>query len=150
MVLSYFFQVRLPRLRGKVVVCDRYVFDAAAEMECSLLSKDTLNRLAIKLMLALVPKPDAAYLLDVPEGICAQRKDEDTDADYLRCQRGIYTELVNRYHLRIKKTDREFNVTTDEIVGEVLTPYFDNFQTFLNGLLLSNPSQLNKRQREQR
>jgi dTMP kinase len=147
MVLSYFFQVRLPILRGKVVVCDRYVFDAAAEMECSLLPDDRLNRLAIKLMLALVPKPDAAYFLDIPEDVCAQRKDEDIDADYLRRQRKVYIELVNRYHLRIKKTDRDFNATADEISGEVLTSYFDNFRTFLNSLFLSNPGQLNPRRR---
>ncbi len=147
MVFSYFFQVRLPLLWGKIVICDRYSFDAAAEMECSLSANDRLSRLAIRMMLALVPKPNVAYLLDIPEDTCANRKDEDTDIDYLRRQRRAYTELADRYHLQVKKTDSDFSTLADEIVSEVMTPYFENFETFLNGLFLSNPSQLNKRKR---
>jgi thymidylate kinase len=144
MIFSYFVHVRLPLLRGRIVICDRYVFDAAAEMGYSLLPNDRLNRLAIKLMLALTPKPHIAYLLDIPEEVCAQRKDEDTDVGYSRCQRRAYIELAERYHLRIKRTDGELSALDDEITREVLIPYFDNFETFLNGLFLSNPSQLNK------
>jgi dTMP kinase len=143
-VLSYFVHVRIPLLLGRIVVCDRYVFDAAAEMDYSLPPNDRLNRLAIKLMLALTPKPDVAYLLDVPDDVCAQRKDEDIDAIYLRCQRRAYIELAERYHLLIKRTDGDLSTLADEITQEVLIPYFDNFETFLNGLFLSNPSQLNK------
>jgi dTMP kinase len=144
MIFTYFFQVRLPLFFGKIVICDRYIFDAAAEMACALSPKDRLNRLAIKLMLALVPKPDVAYLLDIPEDICAQRKNDNTGVDYLRRQRGAYLELAGRYHLRIKKTDREFSLTANEITREVLPPYLDNFETFLNGLFLANSSQFNK------
>jgi thymidylate kinase len=144
MVWSYFLRVRLPLFLGKVVVCDRYVFDAAAEMEGSLAPSDRINRLAIRLMLALSPKPDTAYLLDVSEEACAQRKSENTEADYLRKQRKLYQELAGRYHLRIKNTDREFGDIADEITREVLTQYYRDYGTFLRGLFLSNPGQLNK------
>ncbi|HEY40926.1 MAG TPA: hypothetical protein G4O18_03600 [Dehalococcoidia bacterium] len=147
MVLAYFFKVKLPLLCGKIVICDRYAFDAAAEMESSLDAKDRLSRLAIKLMLTLVPKPNVAYLLDLPEDVCAQRKDEDTDPDYLRRQRRVYMALADRYNLQPKRTDREFSTTADEIVHEVMVPYYENFETSLNGIFLSNPSQLNKRSR---
>jgi dTMP kinase len=145
MVWSHLLRVRLPLLLGKIVVCDRYVFDAAAEMECTLSPKDKLTRLAIKLMLALAPKPDAGYLFDVPDEVSAQRKVEDTDADYLRQQRKAYAQLAARYHLRVKRTDGDFSTITDEITREILLSYFDHFETFLNGLFLSNPKQLNKR-----
>jgi dTMP kinase len=145
MILSYLLHVRLPLLMGKIVVCDRYVFDAAAEIAGSLPPDDSINRWATKLMLSLAPKPDVAYLLDIPEDICAQRKDEDTDPDYLRRQRVVYMELARRYHLRIKNTDGEFSAIADEIVGEVLNPYFENYRTFLSGLFISNPGQLNPR-----
>ena len=134
-------------LLGRVVVCDRYAFDAAAEMECSLLPNDGLNRLAVRLMLALVPKPDVAYFLDIPEDISAQRKAEDTEPGYLRRQRQAYNKLIERYHLHCKRTDQEFSIIADEILSEVATPYYANFKTFLNGLFLSNPSQLNPQQR---
>jgi len=145
MIFTYFFRVRLLMLRGKVMVCDRYIFDAAAEMACSLFPNDKINRLAIKLMLTLAPKPDIAYLLDIPEDICAQRKVEDTEPDYLRQQRRVYTALAARYNLYTKKTDGDFSVIAGEILREVTTPYYSNFRTFLNGLFLSNPDQLNPR-----
>ncbi len=144
MVGAYFFRVRLPMLLGRVVVCDRYVYDAAAEMECSLGPNDRINRLAIKLMLALSPKPDLAYFLDIPEKVCAQRKSENTDTDYLARQRKAYLELTVRYNLKTKRTDREFREIADEITPEVLTSYYHDYGTFIRGLFLSNPDQLNK------
>jgi thymidylate kinase len=136
--------VRLPLLRGRIVLCDRYVYDAAAEMESSLAKINKLNRLAINLMLASAPKPDIAYFLDVPESVSTQRKDASTDIDYLKQLRREYLQLADRYHLRTKETAREFDITADEIVREVAMPYFNQYPTFLNGLFLSNPSQINR------
>jgi len=144
MALSYLLKVRLPMLFGRVVVCDRYVFDAAAEMECSLPPNDKINRLAIKMMLALSPKPDVAFLLDIPAQVCAERKSENTDTAFLERQRKAYLELAERYKLRIKKTDREFTEIADEVTHEVLTSYYRDYDTFIRGLFLSNPGQLNR------
>ena len=58
-------------------------------MEVSLPTEDRLNRFAIRVMLALAPKPNIAFLLDIPNDVCAQRKDEDTGTEYLNQQRGI-------------------------------------------------------------
>ena len=147
MILSYHFQVSLPRLFGRIIICDRYVYDAAAEMICSLPPRDRFNRLAVKLMLALTPKPDIAFLLDIPEEVCAKRKDDNTEPGYLRRQRRVYLKLANRYEMKIKNTDRDVLVTTGEVIPEVMTPYLDNFATLLNGFFLANSSQLNKPQR---
>ncbi|OGO22184.1 MAG: hypothetical protein A2144_14865 [Chloroflexi bacterium RBG_16_50_9] len=145
MVLTNLFRVRLPLLGGKLVICDRYIFDAAAEMEASLTTVDRYNRSAIKLILACAPKPDIAYLLDVPESVSAQRKENVTGPEYLRRERNFYLELANLYHLRIKGTGREFSDNADEIVREVAASFYDRFPTFLNGIFLSNPAQLNRK-----
>ncbi|UCB42540.1 MAG: nucleotidyltransferase family protein [Dehalococcoidales bacterium] len=135
MVITYFFHAKLKLLRGRAVICDRYVYDAAAEMESALPTSDKLNRLAVKLMLSLTPRPDVPYLLDLPEEACAQRKDENTDIEYLQQQRRAYTALAGRYNLRLKRTDREFSDTTDEIIREVLTSYYDTHKTITGSLL---------------
>jgi len=135
MVITYLFHVKLPLLRGRAVICDRYVYDAAAEIESSLNAEDRLSRPAIKLMLALVPKPDVAYLLDLPEDVCTQRKEENTEPEYLQQQRRIYTTLAGHYNLRLKRTDREFSATTDEIISEVLTSYYAIHKTIIGSLL---------------
>lgn len=143
MTFSYLVHVRLPLIFGKIVICDRYVYDAAAEMNCVLQKGDRLNRLAIKFMLALAPKPDVAYLLDLPEQVCAARKKDNTESGYLLMQRKAYQELAARYGLKIKNTDRDYRLTTDEIIPEVMVHYLDNFETWLNGLFMANSSQLN-------
>jgi thymidylate kinase len=144
MVWSYVLKVRLPMLSGKIVVCDRYVFDAAAEMECSLPPHDRLNRLAIKLMLALSPKPAIAYYLDVPDKVCAERKAEDTDPDYLRRQREAYDKLIKRYNLRVKKSDKNYKIVTDELTLEALNAYYASFEkrfvTRLSSLFVFKPN----------
>jgi thymidylate kinase len=143
-MIAYFWHVRLPLLRGRIVICDRYVYDAAAEMESSLVKVNKLQRLAINLMLAGSPRPDIAYFLDVPEAVSTQRKDASTDIGYLRQLRRNYLELAGRYQLKTKETARESETTANEIVREVATPYFNQYPTFLNGLFLSNPAQINR------
>ena len=143
MVITYFFHVKIPLLLGCVVICDRYVYDAAAEIESALPVDDKFNRLTIKLMLSLAPRPNAPYLLDLPEEVCTQRKDDNTDIEYLQKQRETYIKLMKPYHLRVKRTDRQFGETSDEIIAEILPSYYSNFETFLNRLLLSNPDQRN-------
>jgi thymidylate kinase len=145
MIVLNFFKVTVPLLKGNIVICDRYIFDAAAEMESSLPSVDKFNRLAIRLMLNLAPKPDIGYFLDVPEDVSTQRRDTNTDTDYLQKQRNGYVEMVNRYYLGIKRTDRDFADNTDEILREVAKRYFKNYPNLLNGLFLSNPAQINRR-----
>jgi thymidylate kinase len=113
-------------------------------MESSLISINWLNRLAINLMLAGVPKPDISYLLDVPEAESAKRKDASINIDYLKQLRQSYLKLAKRRHLNTKDTACEFEAIADETVLEVGVPYFNRYPTFLNGLFLSNPAQINR------
>jgi thymidylate kinase len=147
MMFSYLFQIGVPRLFGRIIICDRYVYDAAAEMACSIPSGDKVSRLAIKLMLASAPEPDAAFLLDIPEEICAQRKKDNIEPGYLRRQREVYLALADRYHMNITNSDRELPTTENEITTKVMVPYLSNFATLLNGLFLANSSQMNRPQR---
>jgi thymidylate kinase len=145
MIISYFSRAGLPLSWGKIVICDRYVFDTAAEMESSLPVVDRWNKLAIRLMLALTRKPDIAYFLDVPGDISTQRRDSNFDADSMQRQRNVYIDLANLYHLRVIRTDRDFNDNTDEILKEVARTYFKRFPTFIRGLFFANPGQLNRK-----
>jgi glycosyltransferase involved in cell wall biosynthesis/thymidylate kinase len=128
MVWAYFCHVRLPMLWGRVVICDRYACDAAVEMECSLPPHDRINRMAIKLMLALTPRPNIAYFLDIPDRVSAGRKSENTDMDYLQLQREAYCRLVKRYNMRVKNTDGDFRTIADEISSETLNDYYDRYE----------------------
>ena len=147
---QYLIHVRLPLLRGRVVVCDRYVPDAAAELEASLAPGDRAGRLAIRLLLALSPRPNISFLLEAPDHVLAQRKQEQTDPRYLSALREAYGKLAQRYPFKVKETGRDLVSLSDEIARETLDCYMGRYHTLLNGLFLSNPAQLNPRRKGKR
>jgi len=63
-------------------------------------------------------------------------------------QRALYAEIAKARHLCVIDCAGEMAEASDRIVREVLTDYEDNFGTLINGLLLSNPGQLNPGDRE--
>ena len=81
--------VRLPLLRGKNLVCDRYAHDTVADLAVdfgySIKTTSRLNRL-----LYLLPKPDIVFLIDVHEEIAYQRKDDVPSIEHLKERREIY------------------------------------------------------------
>jgi len=147
---QYLIHVRLPLLRGRVVVCDRYAWDAAAELEASLPLQDRASRLAIRLLLALSPRPNMSFFLEAPDHLLAQRKQEQTDPRYLSALREAYRKLAESYPFKVKETGGDFTSLSDEIARETLDFYMDRYHTLLNGLFLSNPAQLNPRREEKR
>ncbi|MBU2009445.1 MAG: nucleotidyltransferase family protein [Chloroflexi bacterium] len=142
---QYSIHVRLPMLRGRVVVCDRYAWDAAAELEASLAPGDWASWLAIRLLLALSPRPNMSFLLQAPNPVLAQRKQEQTDPRYLSALTEAYQRLARAHPFRVNDTGGDFAPLSDEITRETLACYMDRYHTLLNGLFLSNPAQLNPR-----
>jgi dTMP kinase len=148
LALAYQWRVRLPLLTGRVVVCDRYTYDAAVEIAQRLGSPDALRSLPVRLLFALAPRPRLAYALDAPADVAAARSLDPEDAGALAGQRALYAEVARAHSLRVVDAAGAFAASNDRLVREVLTDYEDNFGTLVNGLLLSNPGQLNPGDRE--
>ncbi len=145
-VIANVIHVRLPMAtRGTIMICDRYIADAAAEIESSLVKASWLQRRLIDLMFALTVKPDVSVLLDVPENVSADRRQSDPESDYLTRLHRIYQELAERRGM-VKKDNRTgFEDVADSIVRMVAPRYYEVYPTPLNGLFLSNPGQINRR-----
>lgn len=142
-VATYLLRVHLPALAGRIVIADRYVYDTAVEMDGSLPCAARWSRLAIAAILKATPRPRLAYVLDVPPCIARQRKtDEVWHADMER-ERDQYRALAQRLRLRLLSTDGEFAQANDRLIQEVMTAYMAGWETPLNALFLSNPSQKN-------
>jgi len=95
-----FLKVKLSLASGKNIVCDRYVYDAlitdlAVDMNYS---KDRLVGLLYKL-LRFLPKPDVTFLVDLPEELAWQRKDDIPSIEYLRERRKIYLEVGKAHEM---------------------------------------------------
>jgi len=146
LALTYQWRVRLPLMTGRVVVCDRYTHDAAVEI-AERLGPSALEGLPVKLLYALSPRPRFAYLLDAPADVAAERSLDPEDAGQLAAQRELYRQVAGARGLRTVDAEGELAEASDVIVREVLTDFEDNHSTVVNGLLLSNPDQLNRAKR---
>jgi thymidylate kinase len=131
-------------LFGTVVVCDRYATDAVVELRSGLHESDRMARRLVGLIETLAPKPRLAYLLDIDPLEANARSADGADADAASLRRAAYRTAAQRRGLRVRDASGAFERENDHIVLEVLRAYFAESSTWLNGLLLSNPRQLNE------
>ena len=101
-VLQIFFKVKLPLTFGKNIVCDRYVYDTViTDLSVDMAySKDRIIDL-INNILRFFPKPDIAFLIDVPEEIAYQRKNDTPSIEYLKEKRERYLDVGKGYRMKI-------------------------------------------------
>lgn len=92
--LQLLFKIRVPVMFGKNIICDRYIYDTViTDLSVDMgYSKSEIIKL-IKLLFYIAPKPDLVFLIDVPERIAFQRKNDTPSIEYLKEIRGIYLEV---------------------------------------------------------
>lgn len=92
-----FFRMTFPLLLGKRIIADRYVFDVAIALCLNFdYSESRLNRI-IKRLFYIIPKPDLVFLIDTPEKIAFNRKEDVPSLKYLRETRELYLRLAEEY-----------------------------------------------------
>lgn len=148
LVGRYTLRVRLPLLRGKfglgkVVVCDRYALDAAVEINSSLPKGGRAVRLAVGFLKALSPKPRVAYMLDVPAEVAQERHSIPISLDELHRHREGYLKLAAEFGAKIQNGTPNAADLNDKLVFDVVNEYEAGYPTWLNGMFMFNPEQLN-------
>jgi thymidylate kinase len=147
LVLRYNWRARLKRRLGGVMICDRYVYDAVVEIGASLPDDPRLSRWTERWLIRLCPRPDVAWLLDVPADVSVRRQADEggstASAEELSRQRSMYLALAEVHGLNVVTTESRPEETTSRVVRETLLAYFKDYGTRVNALLLSNPGQMN-------
>jgi thymidylate kinase len=143
LALLYQWKVRLPLLTGKVVIADRYTADAAVEIATRLGVDDPMSLRSVRVLMALAPAPKSAYLLDLPAEVAAFRSADPEDVWQMMDQRKLYRRVADATKMELIDVSGEFAGANDRLVRSALQEYEDNYATLTNGLLLSNPKQLN-------
>lgn len=101
LLLDYFIwlmiRVNLPRMFGRNIVLDRYIFDVA--INTGLLLERPVRTIYswTKIILYFFPKPDLLFWVDVPEEEAFERKNDIPSMEYLHERRKIYAELMQRW-----------------------------------------------------
>lgn len=135
---QYGMQVAWPLLRGYIVLCDRYTYDALVELSVLSGRPEEARSWAARLLLALAPRPRLAYLLDLAPETALRRK-PDEEPDFLAQQAELYRRLAPEWGLRPVSAEAELAQVADTLTEEALDTYYRNWRTVLNGLFLANP-----------
>ena len=139
---AYLRRVRWPLLRGRVVICDRYVADALAEMGGRLGEARVMQRLPCRLLRRLNPRPHLAWYLEVAPAAARARQPAEVQQgtpQLAERQITVYNRLLEAGELRRVDGSLPPEEIGDRLVYETLTDYFDRYWTLANALLLSNP-----------
>lgn len=137
---QYLARVAWPLLRGWVVIADRYVADAQAEV-AAYLDAAGAGRipLALRLLERLSPRPAIAFLLDVPPDVAAHRKAGQESETFLARQAVWYRHLAQTRGWHVLDASQALETIASETVRLALLRYYRRYRTFVNGLFLFNP-----------
>lgn len=95
-------KVKISLMLGRSVICDRYIHDTVIDLALDLgYSGEKVGGMLKGVLLRLAPGPDLIFLLDAPEEIVYERKEDTVSLNYLKERREIYLNLGRRYEMTI-------------------------------------------------
>jgi len=149
LLVRYWLQVGWPLLRGEVVIADRYVDDALADLAVHLGWQYPERTVAGRVLRLLSPRPRLTYVFDLPAEVAAQRMaGERESVKYLKQSRAVYQRLAQRGQIEQVDARRPLEDIADSIVHRTLTCYFDRYWTLVNALFAANPVRASRGGRE--
>ena len=109
MALDYlpqvWWKVGVPRLLGKVVICDRYYQDLALDYAVLVNGDAARMREALKVLARLAPTPDLEYFVAIAPEIALSRKDDVPSIAYLEERDRFYRALADACAARTLRGD---------------------------------------------
>jgi dTMP kinase len=94
-------RVRLPLVLGRNVICDRYIYDLIVAVGVLLDYSVERTMALLDRCLALLPKPNLVFLVDLPEQLAFQRKDDIVSPDFLYVRRDLYLQMARQHGMTI-------------------------------------------------
>ena len=94
-------RLSLPLIRGQSIICDRYIYDTAIDIAIDLDYSQARLRVTLDKLLRCFPRPDLIFLVDVPEEIAYQRKDDIPTMGFLKERRQLYLDIAKEYEMVI-------------------------------------------------
>ena len=129
LLFHYWLKVSWPLLRGRVVIADRYTYDALVELAALLDRMQATQSWAARLLMFLCPRPHLAYLLEMPPKQ-AQSRVPDELVEFLERQAFIYQKMALPWRLRrVDATDGLAKIS-DRLTHKVLSGYYRRWHRF--------------------
>ncbi len=137
-MLHYWARVSWPLLRGRVVISDRYTYDALVELAVLANRIQVAESFAARLLMSVTPRPHRAYLLDLSPAEAVSRKPEEP-RQFVECQAFVYHRMALQWGMRILETSTDFASVSDSLTHQVLSDYYRDWRTLIGGLFRTNP-----------
>jgi thymidylate kinase len=118
-ILQSTVRVGLPLALGRNVICDRYIYDLIVAVGVLLDYSVDRTMALLDRCLAVLPKPDLVFLVDVPEELAFQRKDDVVSLDFLSVRRDIYLQIAEQCGMTIVDGSRDPNELAQMAASEV-------------------------------
>ena len=114
--IKIFKDIKIPLLKKKMIICDRYIYDSVIDLAVDLDYSDKKIKKIIEFCLLFIPTPDIIILIDLPEEVAFERKDDVPSLKYLQDRRNIYLDLGKRFNMKIIDGNRNFGQIQHEII----------------------------------
>lgn len=124
LLLDYCFQalikVKLPLTFGQTIVCDRYVYDTIiTDLAVDFNYSQRKIQFLLDRFFLFLPKPQLVFLMDLPEEIAYERKNDVPSIRYLKDRRPLYLNLAQEDSFRVLDCSEEIANLRDRIHNEV-------------------------------
>ena len=116
-LLEILVKVRLPLLRGRNIIADRYVFDTATNLAANYGFTHEAHRRLIDALLKVCPKPDLAFYVDVPEEVAVRRKKDIPSILYVQKRRKYYRDIAARYGMILLDGSTDPDALQEQMTG---------------------------------
>lgn len=120
-VVQALFRITLPLAFGRTVICDRYIYDLVTSVGVILDYPMDKTQALLHRCLAFVPKPHLTFLVDLPETLAFQRKDDIVSLDFLSVRRNIYLEMARQEGMTILDGSRD-KEELEQLVATTVLP----------------------------
>jgi thymidylate kinase len=105
--------IALRKLLGYSTVCDRYVYDLIVAF-----GDNNMSVPSESLLLRLIPRPNASFVMDAPEQRILADRPEHT-AEFIRKEKWLYLKLVDDFNLTKISTGDSPSIVWDKITTQV-------------------------------
>jgi len=115
--LQIFYKVTVPKLLGKTVVSDRYVYDTVINMSTNLGLDGQAFRKKLEKWLKFFPKPDVLVYVTVPPEVSMSRKNDIPDIEYVRRRHEYYQLLSSIVPIKVVDGTTSINSIRIEMIS---------------------------------
>ncbi len=130
-------RVRFNLLTGHVVICDRYLPDAFADLVTRFRDETAANHPLLRWLGGICPKPDFPVLLRVDPDRARSRQNGEPRRPTTQAK--LLEDFARHHHITILDASRDAEFVSDQLVFRSLTRYFAGYWTLLNMVFFANP-----------